>query len=155
VSQTEVFLFFETYRDAFNRLDGDAVADLWHTPSGIADAKPDAHGLPAAQLTWWPEEAAMRSNHRALCEVYRSASYGRADFEISHHQALGHHHATALLRWTITRKDGSVLQRFGTHYHLMRTTQGPRVMLCTAFEEDLQAMSHPPSVGPASAQGRQ
>ena len=35
----EVTSFFETYRDAFNRLDGDAVADLWHGASGITDTR--------------------------------------------------------------------------------------------------------------------
>jgi hypothetical protein len=139
MSHAEVQAFFETYCQAFNRLDGDAVADLWHTPSGIADAKRGA-----ASLTWWPDEAPMRANHRDLCDVYRRAGYGRASFDLVQVQLLGAHHTTALLDWTIHRNDGTVLQRFGTHYHLMQTAQGPRVLLCTAFEEDLQAMKSAP-----------
>jgi hypothetical protein len=131
----EVEDFFETYRDAFNRLDGDAVADLWHGASGIAD---NQHGL--AALTWWPEDAPMRANHRALCEVYRKADYGRADFEIVHHEPMGANHAFARLRWTLQRRDGSRLQQFGTGYQLLRTAAGPKVLLATAFEEDLQEM---------------
>lgn len=31
--------FFERYREAFNAGDGDAVADLWHSPSAITDSR--------------------------------------------------------------------------------------------------------------------
>lgn len=131
----EVQAFFEGYRDAFNALDGDAVADRWHVPCGIADAKGGA-----AALTWWAEDAPMRANHRALCEWYRSAGYGRADFTLGPVTPMGPHHAHALVHWRLTRADGSPLQAFGTGYHLMRGEHGVRVLLCTAFEEDLQEM---------------
>ena len=36
MSLQEVEQFFQRYEAAFNALDGDAVADLWHSPSGIA-----------------------------------------------------------------------------------------------------------------------
>lgn len=135
MTRAEVDAFFRRYRDAFNRLDGDAVADLWHSASGIAD-NGDSHG----QLTWWSSDAPMRDNHRALCEVYRRADYGRADFEIAHHEPMGAHHAFVRVRWTLTRRDGSLLQRFATGYQLLRSAAGPRVLLATAFEEDLQEM---------------
>jgi hypothetical protein len=135
MSHAEVQSFFTRYRDAFNALDGDAVADLWHDASGIADSR-DGCG----RLTWWPDDAPMRANHRALCAVYRGANYGRADFVIDHFVPMGPNHAFARLQWTITRVDGSLLQRFGTGYQLLRTADGPRVLLCTAFEEDLQEM---------------
>ena len=35
MGHAEVQAFFDAYREAFKRLDGDAVAELWHTPSGI------------------------------------------------------------------------------------------------------------------------
>ncbi len=137
MSHTETHAFFTRYRDAFNALDGDAVADLWHAAgSGIADS----HGG-AGRLTWWPDDAPMRANHRALCTVYRQAGYGRADFAIDQFVPLGADHAFARVQWTITRADGSLLQRFGTGYQLQRTAAGPRVLLCTAFEEDPQEMT--------------
>jgi hypothetical protein len=133
----EAQAFFEAYRDAFNRLDGAAVADLWHSASGIADAQgPGGH----ARLTWWPEEAAMRANHVALCDVYRRADYGRADFVIEQHVPMGPAHAFVHLLWTLTRTDGSLLQRFHTGYQLMRTGQGLRVLLAVAHQEDLGRM---------------
>jgi hypothetical protein len=131
MTRTEVEAFFASYRDAFNALDGDAVAALWHVPSGIAQGD---------GLTWWTEGAPMRANHRALCEIYRQADYGRADFRLVHHEPLGPQHAFARIAWTLVRRDGSPLQAFGTAYQLMRSADGPRVLLCTAFEEDLQEM---------------
>ena len=133
----ETTAFFNTYRDAFNRLDGDAVADLWHSASGIANTR---EGL--GRLTWWPTDEPMRANHRALCEAYRQAAYGSAEFVMKHHEALGPHHAFARLAWRITRQDGTLLQTFGTGYQLLRTAAGPRVLLATAFEEDIQEMKH-------------
>ena len=137
MSLEETQTFFETYREAFNRLDGDAVADLWCTASGITDS-----GGPggSARLSWWPDDAPMRANHRALCAVYRAADYGRADFSLRQHLPLGANHAFAQLHWTITRRDGSLLQQFHTGYQLMRTAAGPRVLLAVAHQEDLAEM---------------
>lgn len=135
MSLQEVEQFFQRYEAAFNALDGDAVADLWHSPSGIADERA-GHGA----LTWWPDEAPMRANHRALCGVYAQAGFHATEGRIVAHQDLGAQHSTALLHWVIRRQDGSELQAFHTHYHLMRGPQGPKVLLCTAFQENLSEM---------------
>ena len=137
MSLEETQAFFETYRDAFNRLDGKAVADLWHTPSGITDSG-GADG--AARLTWWPDDAPKRANHIALCNVYRSQDYGRADFRIEQHVPMGRNHAFAHLHWTLKRKGGSLLQQFHTGYQLLRTAQGMRVLLAVAHQENLSEM---------------
>ena len=137
MSLAETQAFFEAYRAAFNRLDGDAVADLWHTPCAITNSR---SGEAAARLTWWSDDAPMRANHRALCDVYRGNGYGQADFEIVSHRAMGHNHAFACLHWTLLRSDGTLLQAFHTGYHLLRTAGGPRVLLATAYEENLQEM---------------
>jgi hypothetical protein len=137
MSLEETQSFFTTYRDAFDRLDGDAVANLWHSSSGIADN----HGPEqTAQLTWWPTDEPMRSNHKALCEVYRTADYGRADFVIEDHVSLGSNHAFAKLHWRLQRKDGTALQQFRTGYQLMRTAKGPQVVLAVAYQEDLKRL---------------
>ena len=137
MSLSEALAFFETYREAFNQLDGEAVADLWHRGSGIADSGAD--GL--ARLTWWTEDAPMRANHRALCELYRQGGYGRADFAIEQHVPMGPNHAFVHLRWTLQRGDGSLLQQFHTGYQLMRTARGLRVLLALAHQETLSEMT--------------
>jgi hypothetical protein len=123
--------FFECYREAFNALDGDAVAALWHTPSGIAQN---------GGVTWWTDAAPMRSNMAALCAVYRQAGFARTEFELKAVHALGPQFAWADVRWTLWRDGGTVLQRFDTAYQLIQTPAGWRVLLCTAYEEDVKAM---------------
>ena len=140
MSVEETQAFFETYRDAFNRLDGDAVADLWHTPSGITDSGGAEGGAVNARLTWWPDDAPKRANHIALCDVYRSQDYGRADFHLEQHVSMGPNHAFAHLHWTLKRKGGSLLQQFHTGYQLLRTAQGMRVLLAVAHQENLSEM---------------
>ena len=139
MSLEETHAFFESYRDAFNCLDGNAVADLWHTPSGITDSG-GADG--AARLTWWRDDAPMRANHIALCAIYRGNHYGRADFVIEQHQSLGPHHAFVHLHWKLQRHDGSLLQQFHTGYQLMRTAVGPCVLLAVAHQENLSEMKN-------------
>ena len=135
MSHAEVQAFFETYRDAFNRLDGDAVADLWHMPSGITNSTEAA-----AQLTWWGEDKPMRANHRALCDLYRGSGYQRAEFEIVDCVRLGADHTFANLHWRLWRDDGSLLQDFHAGYNLLRSATGPKVLLVTAYEEDIARM---------------
>jgi hypothetical protein len=137
MSRTEVQAFFETYRDRFNRLDADAVADTWHSQSGIAHPAKDGD---FAAYTMWASDAPMRENMRALCDLYRSNDYSHAEFELDRHEAMGKHHAFAVVQWTLKRRDGSLLQSFKTGYNLMQTEHGPRVILATQFEEDIQEM---------------
>jgi hypothetical protein len=133
----ETEAFFERYRDAFNALDADAVADLWHTPSSITDTAP---GEVAARVTLWTHDAPKRSNMRALCDVYVLNDYDRAEFTVAQHVPLGPNHAFAHLHWRLWRKDGSLMQEFRTAYHLLRTAMGPKVLMATAYEEDVGQM---------------
>ncbi len=123
--------FFDFYRDAFSALDGDAVAALWHTPSGIAQN---------GSVTWWTQPQPVRDNMLALCGVYREAGFARTEFELMAVHSLGAQFAWTDVQWTIYRQDDSVLQRFRTAYHLIHTVQGWRVLMCTAYQEDLAAM---------------
>ena len=134
MSRTETVAFLARYRDTFNRLDGDAVADLWHVPGSIADS----HGAGGtARVTTYADDAALRSNMRALCEVYRHNGFATADFELLDHVALGPQHAFANVHWTLRRADGSCLQAFHTGYQIARTPSGPRALLAVAYEERL------------------
>ena len=122
----DVQRFFEDYRDAFNRLDGDAVARLYCVPSGIAHDKGYTH---------WPTFESVRANMVALCDLYRSHGFESAHFEPSSFQAQGEKFGVADLAWTVDRRDGQEAWRFRTSYNLMRTDEGWRVLLCTAYEE--------------------
>jgi 2-oxoglutarate dehydrogenase complex dehydrogenase (E1) component-like enzyme len=119
--------FFETYRDAFNSLQGNAVAELYAEPSGIAQG---------GVYTHWPDRVPVIENMNALCDLYRKKGYVRADFEPIAYVNQGDQHAIADLRWRIEWNDGQEPWQFNTTYNVVHTNQGWRVLLCTAYTED-------------------
>ena len=66
-------------------------------------------------------------NNCPVCSILMT--YGNADQKVRFLKPLA-------------RGDGSLLQAFGTGYQWLRTAAGLRVLLATAFEEDLQEMKH-------------
>lgn len=135
MSVQETREFFERYRDAFNAGNGDAVADLWHTPSMITDSRDGV-----ARITLWDKDAEMRANMHALCELYRSAGTHQWSFDLTDHMALGPNHAFVRVAWTMQHTDGTMMQSFVTGYQLGRTAAGPRVLMCTAYQEDFSEL---------------
>lgn len=118
--------FLERYCAAFNRLDGEAVARLFAVPSGIASDKGYTH---------WDSFEPVRDNMVALCELYRANGFSSARFEEAAFLAQGENQAVVDLSWHIDRVDGQTPWRFNTTYNLIRTAEGWRVLLCTAYEE--------------------
>ncbi len=118
--------FFEQYRAAFNRLDGEAVARLFAVPSGIASEKGYTH---------WSSHEPVRSNMVALCELYRANGFASAKFEETSFLAQGEHFAVVDLAWRVDRTNGQEPWHFNTTYNLIRTGEEWRVLLCTAYDE--------------------
>lgn len=132
MTHADIQRFFDRYTAAFDALDGDAVAALWHTPSGIADAR---------GVTWWTDTAAVAANMRELCKVYRNAGYVRAQHRILDAVPMGADDAFVNVAWVIEGSGGTVLQSFRTGYQLKKppgaAADAIRVLLCTAYEEDI------------------
>jgi hypothetical protein len=122
---TEIRLFFDQYREAFNLLDGKAVAQLYAVPSGIVSNSGYTH---------WPTFEPIRDNMVALCELYRQHGFSSARFEPGVFVPQGEDHAFADVSWQIERV-GQEPWCFNTSYNLLRTAQGWRVLLCTAYSE--------------------
>jgi len=123
---TELRVFFERYRDAFNALDGRAVACLYAEPSGIAQD---------GKYTHWPERRTVAENMTALCALYKAKGFVRADFEPHQFIEQGADFAVADLGWHIDWSGGEEPWRFKTTYNLVRTADGWKVLLCTAYSE--------------------
>jgi ketosteroid isomerase-like protein len=122
----DIRAFFESYRSAFNALDGEAVAKLYAVPSGIASDTGYEH---------WPAYEPIRDNMVALCKLYKENGYVQASFEPETCLQQGEQYAMADLRWRIERSGGQPAWEFNTAYNLMRTAEGWRVLLCTAYSE--------------------
>lgn len=123
----DITAFFERYRDAFNALEGAAIADLYAEPSGIAQG---------GTYTHWATRTTVRDNMIALCELYRGKGYAGADFEATLFIPQGDLYAIADLRWRIDWSSTEEPWVFNTTYNLVRTQQGWKVLLCTAYQED-------------------
>ncbi len=80
IMPSEISEFFERYRDAFNALDGNAVAEFYAEPSGIAQG---------CVYTHWPRRQPVMENMNALCKPYRDSGFIRADFEPNQFIAQG------------------------------------------------------------------
>ena len=122
----EIRAFFDRYREAFDRLDGEAVAHLYAVPSGIASDDGYTH---------WATFETVRTNMVALCELYRENGYACSTFEPVAFLAQGENYAVVDIAWNIERSGQRDPWRFNTTYNLMRTAVGWRVLLCTAYSE--------------------
>ncbi len=123
---TEIRAFFEAYRNAFDALDGEAVARLYAVPSGIASDTGYEH---------WPAFEPIRENMVALCQLYKANGYLNARFEPERFIEQGEQYAIADVRWHIERSNSQPAWQFNTTYNLIRTGEGWRVLLCTAYSE--------------------
>ena len=122
----EIRAFFESYRDAFNALDGHAVAQFYAEPSGIAQD---------GGYTYWPDRQPVAANMTALCKIYEEKGFVRAEFEPCQFFSQGANYAVADIQWRIDWNAGQEPWRFKTTYNLVRTDQGWKVLLCTAYSE--------------------
>ncbi len=118
--------FFDSYREAFDRLDPGAIALHYHVPSMLID---NDHCL------IWATEDAVLANMRALTEYYRADGFDHATFEARNVLQLQRDSAIVDIGWVIDRTDDLVKRQFGTAYNLKRTAHGWRITVCTAYEE--------------------
>ena len=132
---TEIRELFESYCDAFNNLDGEALARLYHVPSGIASDSGYTH---------WSTFEPIRENMVALCRLYQDNGYAGASFEPGAFLAQGEDFAVADISWSIEKTEGREPWCFSTTYNLMRTSNGWRVLLCTAYSEQKLAAREAP-----------
>lgn len=122
----EIRAFFDSYREAFNRLDGEAVARLYAVPSGIVSDRGYTH---------WSSFEPIAENMVALCKLYAENGFASTVYQLAAFIGQGEHNAIADLSWTVERTNGQEPWRFNTTYSVMRTVEGWRVLLCTAYQE--------------------
>ena len=121
----EIRDFFNTYRDAFNRLDGQAVSAHYDIPAMIAHA---------GGIGVFADLDALNANNVALCEQYAASGFQRADFQERSTLLQSDDFCVADLAWEITRANQAT-QRFNTSYALRRKGGAWKVFCVTAYEE--------------------
>jgi hypothetical protein len=121
----QIRAFFDSYRDAFNRLDANAVSSHYRVPAMISSAQ--SEGL-------FADEAALRANNAALCDLYRGAGFVEAHYDVATQFAQGEDFFFADLRWTV-RKDGVAPDVFNTSYQLAKRNGEWKIEHVTAYSE--------------------
>ena len=126
----EIHNFFDSYRDAFNLLSGARVAAHYAEPSAIAQG---------GVFTLWSTRREVEANMNDLCEQYTARGFVGTSYRPRPFIVQGDGYVVADLLWRIEWRDEAPWE-FGTTYNLVRSPQGWRVLLCTAYQEDqLQA----------------
>jgi ketosteroid isomerase-like protein len=118
--------FFESYRQAFNRLDVDAIVGHFCTPATLSTN--DGY-------TVWSDAAQVHKNITALCNLYRTLGFAGAECEPLDILEQPPRHAFANVRWTVHHREGLSPWRFRTAYNLRCEGGRWRILLCTAYEE--------------------
>ncbi len=106
----EIRAFFDSYRDAFNRLDGRAVTAHYQVPSMISNH---------ASAGLFQDIDALLANNDALCRIYREGGFVAARYTENIALEQGEHFYLADLAWTIETNSGAP-QQFNTTYQLVR-----------------------------------
>jgi hypothetical protein len=128
----EIRRFLESYRDAFNRLDGRAVSVHYDLPAMIVHA--GGNGV-------FGDAAALDANNIALCAHYAADGFVRADFVPRSFVAQGADFCVADVAWAITR-DRKPPRQFNTSYALARRAGQWKVACVTAYEEQHPGTDH-------------
>jgi len=118
--------FFDRYRDAFDALDPNAIAELYAEPSGIQSGEHYLH---------WSSRAELCENMRGLCAHYTARGYQSASYEVVALRELGDFAVFADVYWQIEASGDAPGWSFRTAYNLSLAPSGWRVRLCTAYEE--------------------
>ncbi len=121
-----ILAFCDQYRDAFNQLDGDAVAQLYALPSGIAASHASTH---------WSTREPIAENMRQLCAIYRRDGFQSVSYAVRHYVDQGPEFALVDLAWRIERDENLAPVCFNTTYQLRKIDEEWRVLLCTAYSE--------------------
>lgn len=121
----DIAAFLDSYRDAFNRLDAEAIAGHFALPSMLAER----------EILVWTERAQIVANMQGLLGVYREGGFDRADYAVEALMPQGADVSVATLLWTVTRGDRRAPWRFHTAYTLRRFGSEWKIILCVAYEE--------------------
>lgn len=130
--EVEATRFIGRYAQAFDALDGHAVAALYAQPAGILDRNGYTH---------WSTPDQIAANMVALCAHYRSNGYLRNGFELRACLAQGRMALFADVIWTLHWQDRAATT-FGTGYLLRLQDNEWRIQICSAYEETLASEGH-------------
>ena len=120
--------FFDSYVDAFNRNDVDAVMKQWTFPATIS--------IPAA--THVLDGAAFQKNTQALCDFYRRQGMVEARKRVSSIHHLGPNVANVTTEDVLYDADGKPIASW-QHGYVLRETDGRIHALMAVADGEIEA----------------
>ena len=120
--EREVRAFLESYREAFDSIDGARIAALYHSPCITLRGDGSIHSLTARELT---------SFFQGVADTYHREGYRSSRFRIVELVPIGGRSALATADWELLRGDGSVIRGWRQSYNLVRVQAGWQILVST------------------------
>jgi len=120
---SEVRAFFETYKDAFDSIDGQRIAALYHIPTVTMRGDGSIHSLRSV------EELARF--FQGVADSYQKDGYAGGRFEDLQVSPIGGRSALATMDWEMMRRDGSLIRKWRQSYNVVREGSGWRILVST------------------------
>jgi hypothetical protein len=120
----EIRTFFQKYAAAFDTLDGDRIAPLYHLPTVTMRGDGSIHCLQS--------RADLAKFFQSVADLYqREGASPPGMFKNLQVQPLGRLSALATLEWVLRRADGSTIREWRQSYNLVRGAGGWQILVST------------------------
>ena len=120
---SDVRAFFESYQDAFDSIDGQRIAALYHIPTVTMRGDGSIHSLQSR------EELARF--FQGVADNYQKDGYAGGRFDELQVSPIGGRSALATMDWQMLRRDGSLIREWRQSYNLVREGSGWQILVST------------------------
>ena len=120
---SDVRAFFENYKDAFDSIDGQRIAALYHIPTVTMRGDGSIHSFQSL------EELARF--FQGVADNYQKDGYAGGRFEGLQVSPIGGRSVLATMDWEMLRRDGSLIRRWRQSYNLVRVGSGWQILVST------------------------
>ena len=120
---SDVRAFLDKYLDAFDSIDGQRIAALFHIPAVTMRGDGSIHSLQSRQE--------LASFFQGVADTYQKDGYAGGRFEELQVSPIGGRSALATLDWVMLRRDGSFIRKWRQSYNLVRVDSGWQILVST------------------------
>lgn len=119
----QVRSFFERYAGAFDSIDGNRIAALYHLPTVTMRGDGSIHCLQSRDE--------LAKFFQGVADTYHRDGYRSGRFSNLQVTAIGARSALATMDWELLRGDGSVLRQWRQSYNIVRVDAGWQILVST------------------------
>ena len=121
--RSNVRAFFESYQAAFDSIEGERIAALYHIPTVTMRGAGSIHSLQSR------EELARF--FQGVADSYQKDGYAGGSFEEFEVSPIGECSALATMDWEMRRRDGSLIRKWRQSYNLVRAGSSWQILVST------------------------